>query len=177
MSEFKVLSPYSNRRDMVLYDRFETMREVRSRLAEGLHALVVKDDTHVVYADTPHWPYLFSIEISSGVWIDTYRPSFVDPSGDIGTLATINIAAQDHFVQAIKGLCETEMGLRAKESVEGEYLDPEVIHDRLWRSGYLTTLGLSQQVWVQGYPMELEGWLNTVFQGVAVFSNHTVTIL
>ena len=176
--EFKVLSPYSTRRDVILHDRMETMREVRSRLAEGLHALVVKDDTHVVYADTPHWPYLFSIEMPSGTWIDQYRPSFSDPSGDIGTLAVIDLASQDHFVQAIKGLCETEMGLRRKESVEdGEYLDPEVIHDRLWRSGYLSTLGLSQQVWVQGYPMELEDWLNAVFQGVAVFSNHTVTIL
>lgn len=176
--EFKVMSPYSTRHDKTLYDRMETMREVRARLAEGLHAIVVKDDSHVVYADTWHWPYLFSVELPSGVWIDQYRPSFADPSGDIGVLATINLAAQDHFVQAIKGLCETEMGLRKKESVEeGEYLDPEVIHDRLWRSGYLSTLGLPNQVWVQGYPMELEGWLNVVFEGVAVFSNHTVTIL
>ena len=89
----------------------------------------------------------------------------------------VNLDKEDHLVQIVNGLIATEQFGRKKEQVP-EYLNPETVNTKLFRSGYLTTMGYSKgTTWSQPYPKRLEKWLNCVFAEFVIFSNQTITIL
>lgn len=177
--EYKILSARNFRVfDMIVFDRMQAMQQVRQRLAEGWHALVIRDDSEVVYSDTPDWPYLFDGEFpSADHWINEWAPTYTDASGDVSEMFKVDLAKEDHLVHVINGLIATERFGRKKERVP-EYLDPETVNSKLFRSGYLTTMGYSRKTtWSQPYPKQLEKWLNCVFAEFVIFSNKIITIL
>lgn len=177
--EYKILSARNFRVfDMIVFDRMQAMQQVRQRLAEGWHALVIRDDSEVVYSDTPDWPYLFDGDFpSADRWINEWTPTFTDASGDVSEMFKVNLDKEDHLVQIVNGLIATEQFGRKKEQVP-EYLNRFRVNSKLFRSGYLTTMGYSKgTTWSQPYPKRLEKWLNCVFAEFVIFSNQTITIL
>jgi hypothetical protein len=166
--EFKVMAIKSlekreQNKEVIRHDKFEAMREARQWASEGFDVVIVNDDGHVLYTNTPHVEYFFDGPIELALKpINKYSPSFIDASGDIGNLFEVNLDDPKHLESAITQLIKLEQKGQEHEQVP-LYIDPEQVLNRLL-GGYLQSLGITSGTVLDiTYPTELQGWLNMCF--------------
>jgi hypothetical protein len=170
MIEYKVIGIRSMEyrdlnREVVVYERFDAMREVRRFLAAGFPTvIVVVDDEKIGYTNDVYADYYFSKPLprtkkSLAVW----EPSAIVLGDDVATLWRLNLAHSNHAVQLVEWVVEVEQIGREVQSVP-VFLDPAVLRWRLL-NGYLQTHDIPVgTTWKCAYPEEMEDWLNAVFR-------------